>query len=262
MADPISIKIDAGEVFPHLSKAPITEAAIGIRANAQTEWTEEVLRQRLREKLADYPDVHSERAVFQEWKIEPFGEPEQRKPTISWRGLRCSSDDGRQLGQFYRDSFSFNRLYPYTHWQEFCSEAIRLLEIHNEIAQLASVHRIDVRFINRIEVPIYGLDVNKYLTIAPREITLQNHLPLLGFFHQETLAVPGHPYAVTLTRTIQAPLDAAKGTAGVILDIDVFTLKAMEFDLGTIADHLQKMRWVKNKIFFASITPTLLSELR
>lgn len=262
MSDPTSIKINLEEVFPHLSKAPIAEAVIEIRANAETEWTEEVISPALRERTRDYPNVISERATLQQFQLQPGAEIEVRKPTVSWRGLRCSWADGLQVSQFYRDLFSFSRLKPYTTWNEFQKEAIRLLKIHQGLARCSTVVRIGVRFINRIEVPINGLAIDKYLTIAPREVALGNHLSLMGFFHQDNLAVPGHPYAVTLTRTIQGPLDVAKTIAGVILDIDVFSLVAMEFDLETIADHLDKMRWVKNKIFFASITPGLLAELK
>ena len=53
MADLISIGIDPQEVFPHLSKAPITEAVIEIRANTETEWAEELITPRLKGEIIE-----------------------------------------------------------------------------------------------------------------------------------------------------------------------------------------------------------------
>jgi hypothetical protein len=61
-----------------LSKAPITEAVIEIRANTETEWTEELITPRLKEKLSNNPNVKPERAWSQEWQFQADHEPEQR----------------------------------------------------------------------------------------------------------------------------------------------------------------------------------------
>jgi uncharacterized protein (TIGR04255 family) len=42
--------------------------------------------------------------------------------------------------------------------------------------------------------------------------------------------------------------------AGLIIDSDVFTVAPFEFDIQRIKGHLTDMRWLKNKVFFGSIT--------
>jgi uncharacterized protein (TIGR04255 family) len=87
-------------------------------------------------------------------------------------------------------------------------------------------------------------------------------LPFQGFMHHDTLAVPEHPYAMNVIRTIQPP--QANGHAGtaLILDIDVFTTQGFELDDEILRRRLLEMRWLKNKAFFGSITEKALEMFR
>jgi hypothetical protein len=41
---------------------------------------------------------------------------------------------------------------------------------------------------------------------------------------------------------------------GLIIDTDVFTQIPFEFNLARTRQHLAEMRWLKNKVFFGSIS--------
>jgi len=101
------------------------------------------------------------------------------------------------------------------------------------------------------------MNIEQYLRNAPIP-PADLDLPFLGFMHQETLGVPGHPYAINLIRTIQPPQYPADSGIAIILDIDVFTLQPLEQpvenDDNKLTDMLDEMRWLKDKIFFGSIT--------
>lgn len=79
-------------------------------------------------------------------------------------------------------------------------------------------------------------------------------LPFQGFMHRDTLAVPGHPYAITMIRTIQLPPHSGGPGVALILDIDVFTIQEFGLDDAMFGHRLNEMRWLKNKVFFGSIT--------
>ena len=49
---------------------------------------------------------------------------------------------------------------------------------------------------------------------------------------------------------------------GLILDIDVFTTRAMELNEEVFLKRLQEMRWLKNKAFFGSITQKALERFK
>lgn len=78
-------------------------------------------------------------------------------------------------------------------------------------------------------------------------------LPYYNFVHHDTLAVPDHPYAINVIRTLQHPPDQNQGLA-VILDIDAFTTTPMELTSNLLGKRLPEMQWLKNKAFFGSIT--------
>lgn len=83
-----------------------------------------------------------------------------------------------------------------------------------------------------------------------------------GFFHHDTMAVPGHPYAVNVVRTIQLPQDPRTQGLGIILDRDVFTMRPFEISQELMNTRLAEMRWLKNKVFFGSVTQKALENFR
>ena len=80
-----------------------------------------------------------------------------------------------------------------------------------------------------------------------------------GFMHHETLAVPGYPYAVSFIRAIQV---IANQPLALILDIDVFTLEQTALPSSVLERRLAEMRWLKNKVFFGSITEKAVNMVR
>ena len=155
--------------------------------------------------------------------------------------------------QFNRDGFVFSRLEPYPDWSSFSDEGLSLWRIFKEIAQPVQINRAGLRFINRIELPPENPRLDEYIKSAP-EPPQNLDLPFLGFMHHETLAVPEHPYAINLIRTIQPPQGETGKGMGLIFDIDVFTIKPLDLDETGLARILEEMRWLKNKVFFGSIT--------
>ena len=132
-------------------------------------------------------------------------------------------------------------------------------QLHTELAQPTEVQRLGLRFINRIAVPQEGLRLEDYLE-APPKAPQGMDLPLAGFLHQDTLTVSGYPYGITFTQTVQPP--QAPETGGLILDIDVFTTQPLNLDEDKLDRHLSEMRWLKNKVFFGSITRKVLETIR
>jgi uncharacterized protein (TIGR04255 family) len=49
---------------------------------------------------------------------------------------------------------------------------------------------------------------------------------------------------------------------GLILDIDVFTTQGFDLDESILGRRLLEMRWLKNKVFFGSITGKALQMFR
>ncbi len=258
MSAPGSVRIDLAEEFPHLPRAPIVEAVIDIRGRAEASWEESAIQAHLKVQLPGYPQLDSQRAFRQEFRVGPSQEPDQAFHDLGWKGLRLQSVDKLHIAQFNRDGFVFSRLHPYESWEQLIGEGMRLWQIHKEVARPSEVQRLGLRFINRILLPPNYVDFEDYLKAPPKPPDGLD-LPFHGFFHNETLSVPGYPYAINIIRTIQQPQPPDHDRFGIIVDNDVFTLQSFELQQEILEHRLAEMRWLKNKAFFGIISDKALA---
>jgi len=252
MAKPIDLK----EKFTHLSKAPIVEAALDIRVVPSAQWDEISLQAELKKHFPDFPKVETIREA--RVQIVPPGPP--GKPAfedIGCVGLKFHSNDNLHIAQFNRGAFVFSRLTPYADWGKFSQEALRLWTIYCELLKPTEVRRIGLRFINRITIKQETVEFSDYYRYPPESLKELNW-PLAGYLHHDVMRVPETPYSVNLIKTVQN----VHGEIGLILDIDVFMQSQFKYDELRIIECLEEMRWVKNKIFFNSITEKALEELK
>jgi uncharacterized protein (TIGR04255 family) len=261
VSTPALVEIKTDESFEHLPHAPIVEAVIDIRARAAQKLEESSVRSRLEPSLEAYGFLDSQRQFHGEVKLEPGKPPSQLVRDVGWKGVRFRSSDEKHIAQFNRDGFVFSRLEPYTEWKQFSGEGLRLWNIFRELAQPMAIHRIGVRFINRLQLPPGELRFEDYIQPAPTS-PFGMELPFHGFMHHDRLAVPGHPYGINLIRTIQPSTGNGGAGVGVILDIDVFTDQEFELDEAKLVHRLLEMRWLKNKAFFGSVTKKALERFR
>jgi len=254
------------ESFEHLPRAPITEAIVQVRGRALGPWEEDAVLARLKPVLPEYPRCHSTRTLSQEFKFDPASPSTTagKVQDLGWNGARFDSVDGRYVAHFERDAFSLSRLAPYESWDRFSGEALRLYRLHLEAAGLEQAQRVGLRFVNQFDPPTPNFDLADIFTQPPAVV--QTDLPLARalFFHQDTYLYPDSPYLVTVVRTLQT-LATAPGTAPVpklILDIDVFTVGDLPASAADVEVRLAEMRWIKNKVFFGSLTPAVLATFR
>jgi uncharacterized protein (TIGR04255 family) len=144
---------------------------------------------------------------------------------------------------------AFSNVDGYESWTNFQQEALKLWSIFQSITEASMIHRIGVRFINKILLN-KGESASTYLANIPRN-NLELPLTRNSFFYQDTYCTDDYPYEINLVRTI-SPEKSEQGF--LIIDIDVFMLEVRDLDLSVLVKHLNEMRWLKNKIFFKFIT--------
>jgi uncharacterized protein (TIGR04255 family) len=244
MAKPINLS----EKFIHLSNPPIVEAVLGILVVPSVKWDEASLQSELKQRLPNYP------------KIEPLapGKPDNLVvEDFGCVGFKLHSDDNLQIAQFKKEDFGFSRLKPYVDWGQFSQEALRLWAIYYALQKPTEVMRIGLRFINRIAIKQETIDIADYYKYPPESLRTLNW-PLTGYLHHDVIQVPETAYFVNLIKTVQY----VPGEIGLILDIDVFIQSHFEYNELRIIECLEEMRWVKNKIFFSSLTEKIIEELK
>jgi uncharacterized protein (TIGR04255 family) len=260
-APTVSLFINLSESFEYLAHAPISEAVFQIRGRATTAWDETTVLAAIKAQLPNYPKVDSQR--IQQITLQNTKEQPSPVVDLGWNGAVARTKDALQVANFHRDTFSFSRLSPYETWEKFSDEAFRLYQIHLDLARPAEVQRLGLRFINQFPVPATSFELEDYFTEPPSAYA---GLPLERgvFFHQDTFSVPGHPYRVTVIRTFQPPFNHAGLVMPpkLILDIDVSTDAPQIIDLAQIRIRLHEMRWIKNKVFFGSLTPSAINAFK
>jgi len=252
MAKPIDLK----EEFSHLSKAPIVEAALDIRVALSVKWDEASLQAELKQRLPDFPKVET----LRETRVQFVPLEQPGKPTVDdvgCVGLKLHSNDNLHIAQFNKGAFVFSRLKPYVDWGKFSQEALRLWAIYCELLKPLEVRRIGLRFINRIAVKQATIEISDYYKYPPGSLKELNW-PLAGYLHHDVMQVPETAYSVNVIKTVQN----VPGEIGLLLDIDVFMQNNFAYDELRIIECIEEMRWVKNKIFFSSITEKALEELK
>lgn len=251
--------INPSETFEHLPHAPITEAIIQVRGRGVAPWEEAGTVAHLKTVLPDYPRSESQRIFEQQLN------PASPTPMIDrgWTGVVFRNAANTQIANFQRDSFTFSRLAPYENWECFSAEALRLCQIHIQYAQLHQTQRIGLRFINQFDAPSEPFELSKFFIQPLPPAYSELPFPRARFFHQDTFVVPNYAYQVTVTRTFQPAL-SVQGQANpkLILDIDVFTTAISPATPEQISARLKEMRWLKNKLFFGSLTPDIIAKFK
>jgi uncharacterized protein (TIGR04255 family) len=247
--------IDLAETFPHLSKAPIVEAVIDIRVVPSVKWDEISLQSDLKRRLPDFPKVETLRQARYQL---PIGK--QNNPIVEdlgCVGFKCQSIDNLHIAQFTKEAFVFSRLKPYENWEQLSGEALRLLVVYCELLKPKEVTRVGLRFINRIAIKPAKIELADYYKYPPEPVK-ELDWTLTGYLHHDVMQVPETAYMVNLIKTVQN----IPGERGLILDIDVFMGNRFEYNESSLKRFLEEMRWVKNKIFFSSLTEKIIEDLK
>jgi uncharacterized protein (TIGR04255 family) len=233
----------------HLEKAPIIEALIDFRVNLPTEFTVDTFSNISDDFTRKYPKKESLVSGEFEFKIEE-GKATMKPPIDKGvQGYVYKSDDDKNVAQFRIDGFTFSRLSPYTSWDEVFSEASGLWKLYCSKSSPSLISRIAVRYINRLDIPASLTNLRKYLTAppeVPKKLPQQMNKFLTRVMIQED----------DITANIIQALDKSLKPEhiGVILDIDVYKVNKKGFDIEKIPPEFDKLRELKNLIFFESIT--------
>lgn len=233
----------------YLANAPITEALIDFRAvlakPGGPEWLP-LLKKRLG---AAYPNAEEGRR----YKVRIEGKPPPSPVTEDegFHGHLLKSQDGLNIAQFRVDGFTFNRLKPYTTWENVLSEARELWALYTEIAAPRLVSRVALRYINHLKLPLPIGDISAYLVAppapppgAPKDVT--------SFLTRLVVRDAERGLAANIVQALEPGVEGQSATA--ILDIDAYKNQNFDPHAEAIWSVFEALREMKNKIFFGSIT--------
>lgn len=233
----------------HLDNAPIVEAIVDLRVRLPAEFEVRTLDS-IKDSLGEsYPKMEERCEV--ETGIKVSGKRiEQVVHEKVLQGYVFKTPDRRQVAQFRSDGFTFSRLKPYTNWTDVLAEARRLWSLYRDRVSSGLVTRVAVRYINQLDIPLPIQDLAKYLNAPP---TIPRGYPQELHKFLTRVTVRDQEYDI-MAHVIQAlERGTKKSCVTVILDIDVFKERESGFGEPEIWSMFERLRDLKNRIFFDSI---------
>jgi len=235
----------------HLPHAPITEALIDFRVTHREGLTFAKLKSAIDSIDVGYYVKGPISVGSFGFMLAPDGQPSTTTES-SQVGLRLHSNDEKYVAQFTIAGFTLSRLPPYETWENLLAETRRLWAVYVQCLSPKSIERIATRFINNLQLPLepgssFQLYVNKLIDVpdeAPQAV--EAFLQRFRLVDIES----GSRVIVTIA------LDGLKAgvPAPVILDVDAFIAANFKPMDGTIWSLLEKLRKLKNRSFFGTIT--------
>ena len=230
----------------HLSRAPIIEAVLDFRVLPEEGLTAERFSP-LREQLAkSYPTATPMHSVEARFSVKD--EPTQVKSDLGWM-FRAADD--RTRAQFRTNGFTFNRLAPYTTWEEVFSESMRLWQLYVETAKPQEISRLAVRYINRLTVSTPA-ELSDYLEAPPK---VPDPVPqgIGEFLSRIVISDPQGQASAIIIQALEGSSD--QGKISILLDIDAFRQASLSPNEKEAVERIfGDLRSLKNTIFYASIT--------
>jgi uncharacterized protein (TIGR04255 family) len=231
----------------HLRNAPIVEAVIDFRILRESSVSADAfagLLPAIGEKYSQAESILSFEARFGIDRGKLL-DPAQRRADLGWK-----YQAGTEVAQFRIDGFTFSKIEPYTTWEEVFGEAFRLWILYTELAKPKQLSRIAVRYINRMRIT-GNRNIHDFLTAPP--ILPQPISPLiLDFLTSVRLADERRRSAAAVVQALEPQLDP--NVMSLLLDIDAYHEEALTPADPKIPELFQKLRELKNEIFYASIT--------
>lgn len=172
-----------------------------------------------------------------------------------WRGGNFKKDDHHVL--IIRASgkggltIAYSMVNTYTKWEDFSSSARNVIQNVQRALGLTDVGRIGVRCIDRICKPFEGCALRDIVKLIPDQIADAGDEDIKDFFYRDTKFYLRYKLYATLIRMTQRN----QGTAEMsyIIDTDVFDFPKEKVDDSYWDSLLQRMRELKDVLFFGAI---------
>src|ERR1700722_817051 len=167
------------EHYPH---APIFEAVLDVQTRTSSLPSQDVFIQLAKSLSTEY----SQSAALNQLQVSVVAAPPAASSvahTLQISGLRLCRPANDRVLLIQPRGMTFSHLPPYTSWETFKPEALRLWEEYVEFIKPEAVTRVALRYINRIDIPEARFELSDYFQLYP-EIPKKIPQDISTFFMQ------------------------------------------------------------------------------
>lgn len=163
-------------------------------------------------------------------------------------GWRYELPDASRMVQVRRNGMTYSILRDYTEWAEIKAATRQIWNLYRQWAGNVEIGRTAARYINVFDFPV-GTELDDYLTAAPK---IPEELPQkLDSFLARVVVPFEHNISAIITQAVEPSVQPA---VRVIVDIDVYAQRVFAADSVELWDFIDRLRQVKNAIFFSLVT--------
>jgi len=237
--------------YPILSNAPIVESLVDVKIapSRQLELAEvESIHSSIQ---AEYPSINT-RSQF-EVKLEAGSSEPAVEQSGGPVGFIFRSADNLSAVQSRLDGFTYSRFKPYSHWQDFISNAQRLWQIYASIVAPAGISRVGLRTINRLDFPMPVRELNEYILTYP-ELPRGNTARGINQYLMRLVVPQPDSSSTAIITQAMTPVAIDATTITIIFDIDVFQEFLPPVAAETAWRTFDTFRSIRNELFFDSLT--------
>lgn len=232
---------------------PIIEALCEFQFVSDTPEDFDSITNLMYEKIrADFPKKLRLQLQTSQINVGNSGTPEITEQFLPL--VRFQSSNEYVLMQLGQSFLSINHLKPYTSWEEFLPSVKMGFNAYREVVKPKSIHRIALRYINRVEITNNRINLEDYFEFRP--LIRQKVLQDISAF---TLGIQiPHENARDMLNVQLASIDSeAPNTIAVILDLTYSLAEPESIALDKIADWLTVAHNHIEDAFEACITDQL-----
>ncbi len=234
--------------------APIQEALLDIRVVLPNDITLENLQSFNDEKLkAEFPIKKRRERMQGEISFDDKGQIAIAPASRETDGYLFSSDEKQKFVQVRKDGFTFNKLHPYSSWEEIRDESKTLWDKYKEVSEPINIVRLALRYINRIEIPYPISNLNEYIISVPPMLKRSTLKLNENFFLRFQLEDEKQELSGIVNQTIELH-PPEEPFLPLIFDIEVFSTQTFKPASEEIWQTFEKLHVYKNEIFFNNIT--------
>ena len=244
-----------------LPAAPIIEAVVDVDCDMPPNFDMDALEAAGKAALADSYPVFRRRFVSEHQIVAGPAGASSVTMRQGIHALQFVSPDDKQIVQYRPAGFSFNRLAPYSTFDDYLPEIARCWRLFVGDARPVMTRAVRMRYINRFELPLKDgkVKLSDYLKVAPRVVD-EARLELAGFFNQISVVEPNTGNQANIVFATQ---EISGERLALIFDIEASKQVDLEpSDWATISSTLESLRLLKNLIFGNSLTKKCLNLFR
>lgn len=160
------------------------------------------------------------------------------------------SKDQKMKFEVSIDTITFTDEHQYTGWKDFSKNVFSLLDKVKPILEHIQIKRTSVRFINRFTFPNFE-NPQKYFNTMVTSTEPQGFYPINQYGFRLIMDVPDTEIYSIVNHNVET---ISNGQYLYTFDIDVLDNQNLVYDRDTLSPNLEKLRDIKNKLFFESIT--------